>query len=101
MLEQLTLETFREQLGKGFRLDPGEGAPALDLVLAEARDLTRADGAHGPRRNPFSLVFLGPTRPILPQRIYPLTNDAMGRIEIFLVPIGADAQGVRYEAVFN
>jgi uncharacterized protein DUF6916 len=101
MLEQLTLAAFQDQLGKVFRLDPGGGAPGLNVALIEARDLTRADSAPGPRRSPFSLVFLGPPGPILPQRIYPLTNDAMGRLEIFLVPIGSDANGVQYEAIFN
>jgi hypothetical protein len=75
--------------------------PLLDLVLVEARNLSPRPGDPGPRRDPFSLMFLGPTAPVLPQRIYALENEAFGRLEIFLVPIGADADGVKYEAIFN
>jgi hypothetical protein len=100
MLDRLTAAMFAEQIGKTFRLEPADG-PVLDLVLVEARSLSLHPGAPGPRRDPFSLVFLGPKVPVLPQRIYPLENEAFGRLEIFLVPIGADADGVKYEAIFN
>jgi len=91
---------FEEQLGKIFRLLLADGPP-LDLVLVEARNLSPGQAATAPRREPFSLVFLGPARPVLAQRIYPLENEALGRLEIFLVPIGADSGGVKYEAIFN
>jgi uncharacterized protein DUF6916 len=100
MLDRLTVETFSEQVGKTFRLFPDEKS-RLDVVLVEARGLSSRGVPAGRRREPFSLVFLGPAAPILPQRIYALESEAMGRLEIFLVPIGADARGVRYEAVFN
>lgn len=100
VLDRLTVGMFEEQVGKTFRLLPTD-APALDLVLIEARNLSLHAGNPGPRREPFSLVFRGPTRPILPQRIYPLENEALGRLEIFLVPIAAEADGVKYEAIFN
>ncbi|HKA35494.1 MAG TPA: hypothetical protein VKH43_01655 [Thermoanaerobaculia bacterium] len=100
MLDRLTVEDFSRLLGRTFRLLL-EGNPALELVLVEARSLSPGRGAAGPRREPFSLVFRGPASPILPQRIYPLENEALGRLEIFLVPIEAGAEGVKYEAVFN
>jgi hypothetical protein len=41
----------------------------------------------------------------MPQAIYPLEHQALGRMEIFLVPIGPDPRGKRkgmqYEAAFN
>jgi hypothetical protein len=91
---------FLEQIGKTFRLPLTDG-PVLDLVLVEARSLSSRAGNPGRRRDPFSLLFRGPKAPVLPQRIYPLENEAFGRLEIFLVPIGADADGVKYEAIFN
>ena len=100
MLDQLTVATFAEQLGKTFRLER-EDRPPLDLVLAEARNLSARSSPLAARREPFSLLFRGPAAPILPQRIYALENETLGRLEIFLVPIGADADGVQYEAVFN
>ena len=100
MLDRLTVAMFAGQIGKTFRLPLAEG-PALDLVLVEARNLSLHAGNPGPRREPFSLLFVGPRAPVLAQRIYPLENEAFGRLEIFLVPIAADADGVKYEAIFN
>jgi hypothetical protein len=37
---------------------------------------------------------------VLPQATYPVEHDELGRMEIFLVPIGPDGSGMRYEAVF-
>jgi hypothetical protein len=41
--------------------------------------------------------FRGPSLPVLPQRIYALEHRTLGRLEIFLVPIGAG----QYEAIFT
>ena len=37
----------------------------------------------------------------MPQQIVPLEHAALGKLEIFLVPVGLDPEGYRYEAVFN
>lgn len=101
MLDQLTPGVFEQLSSKTFRLLRTD-APPLDLVLVETRNLSRADAEEaGPRREPFSLLFLGPVAPILPQSIYPLENETLGRLEIFLVPVGAGPEGVEYEAIFN
>ena len=98
MLEELKFGDFFERVGEGFRVPFPDGSVALTLV--EVTNLARADHA-GPRRAPFSLIFRGPASPTLPQRIWPLEHPSLGRLEIFLVPIGPDASGMRYEAVFN
>lgn len=48
----------------------------------------------------FRLEFLGPDEPVLPQAIYPFSAGGEPGHEIFIVPVGRDAEGVRYEAVF-
>jgi hypothetical protein len=98
MLEELKIGDFSGRVGEKFRV--GEAGAAVELTLIEATDLSRAD-APGPRRSPFSLVFRGPLAPVMPQRTYPIEHAALGRLEIFLVPIGPDGKGMRYEAVFN
>jgi hypothetical protein len=35
------------------------------------------------------------------QQIVPLEHDTMGRLDIFLVSIGPDEQGMQYEAIFS
>lgn len=98
MLEDLAYSDFFERVGEEFRVAAGEAV--VTLVLSEVTDLARRENP-GPRRQPFSLVFRGPLRPLLAQRIWPLEHPALGRLEIFLVPIGPDATGMRYEAIFN
>lgn len=93
VLDKLTAATFAEHLHEPFRLDGG-AAGGLVLELAEVSEAP--DGAR-----PFSVVFLGPGEPVLPQRIHRLEHEALGALELFIVPIGRDAAGVRYQAVFN
>src|SRR5690242_15009113 len=99
MLEAFTLATFAERLGESFRAHPDVGPP-LTVELIEATDLS---GGKPPadHRAPFSIVFRGPLTPLLPQKIYRLEHDALGAFELFIVPIGPDAHGMRYEAVFG
>jgi hypothetical protein len=98
MLGELNHETFAKELGSPFQLRSGAAAP-LRLELVEATAFARA--SVGARRTPFSLLFRGPQQPVLPQRIYPLEHDRLGRLEIFLVPLGPEGEGMRYEAVFT
>ncbi len=95
MLETLTKEAWSECLGGSFELTDNGGGT---MVLAEVTGL--GSGAAG-RRDPYSLVFRGPATPVLPQRIYRLRHDGMGDFELFLVPIGPDSEGMRYEAIFT
>jgi hypothetical protein len=37
----------------------------------------------------------------LPQATYRLEHATLGAMDVFLVPIGQDREGVRYEAIFN
>jgi hypothetical protein len=100
MIESLTAESFEPHIGSVFLLVDAartEPAPSLELRL---RDMQRGMGRPG-AREPFSLHFLGPRDPILPQRIYRLEHPAMDALALFIVPIAADAAGVTYEAVFN
>lgn len=95
MLEQFTVETFSGRVGETFDVDLGDETYAL--VLAECTEL----GSSPIARTPFSLVFTGAPERVLEQRIYPLRHDALGAFDLFLVPIGQDADATRYEAVFT
>jgi hypothetical protein len=69
------------------------------MRLVEAASVKSTSGEEG--RLPFSIVFLGPLEPVLPQRIYRFEHEALGTFELFIVPIGPDESGMRYEAVFS
>lgn len=100
MLDKLTHEQFANHRGERFRLKRGD-APQLDVTLAEVQALR--ESSKGGDREPFSLTFVGPAEPALPQQIYPVEHPELGELEMFLVPIGPDpeTQGMRYEAVFT
>jgi hypothetical protein len=102
VLERLTADSFAPAVGDTFVLD-ADDAGRLDLELLESRlheaDAPPRDPSGG--RAPFSLLFRGPVEPILPQRIYRLEHHSLGAMEIFIVPIGQDATGTTYEAVFS
>ena len=96
MLENFTLRTFSEHLGGAFRVYPEDSDP-LDVELVSATG--SGEGPEGGR--PFSIVFRGGGNVALPQRTYRMEHPEIGAFEIFLVPIGPDEKGPRYEAVFN
>jgi hypothetical protein len=96
MLDALTAELFEPLVGSEFSLIDGPGA----LLLAEVTRFKPQPGA--PRLEPFSLLFTGDPASVLPQRIHGLEHPTLGRLDIFLVPIGPAPSGeMRYEAVFN
>ena len=97
------MDDFAAHLEEPFAIDLGTDFPGLEplvLTLIKAEPIETSQDL-GERRAPFSLVFRGPGEPVLAQRIYALDNETLGRLEIFLVPIGPDHEGTRYEAVFN
>jgi len=95
----LVFEDFAGRVGEVFVV--GEpNFPAIPLTLAEAELLPARMGPEG-MRPPFSLVFLAKDPRVLPQRLYRLEHEEMGDVTIFLVPVGKDAEGVSYQAVFN
>jgi len=96
MLEKFTVATFAPHLGTRFQVQQ-DGLPiALELFEATPYAEQPASG-----RVPFSVMFRGPNQPVLPQRIYTLAHATLGEFALFLVPIGPDDQGMRYEAVFT
>ncbi len=99
MLNQLTHESFIPYLAHTFQLNLETANYELTLLEATIIDSDPEEG----RRHPFSVVFLGPSQPILPQQIYELHHEEMGSLALFLVPIGPDktTRGIRYEAVFT
>ena len=73
-----------------------ESAP-VTLELFEVRKM---EDVASVQRVAFSALFRGPDKPLLPQRVYPLEHPILGRLEVFLVPISQDDNGVCYEMVF-
>jgi Domain of unknown function (DUF6916) len=101
-LQTLMCESFAECRGKPFRIHHGAAAPLETELIAVTSLQSRLGGPGQPaRREPFSVIFRGPPTPVLPQLIYRIENDSLGTFDLFIVPIGPDESGMRYEAVFN
>ena len=101
MLETLTIESFEPHVGTSFWLyfADEKGTHKVEMRLVRAAKVMESEAARL-ARNPFSLYFLGPLH--LPQQIYRLKHEAFPEaLEVFLVPIGQDAGGYSYEAVFT
>jgi hypothetical protein len=70
----------------------------LQLTLTE---VTRLNNHADATREPFSLLFQGPSSTLLQQATYDITHPAMDPQPLFIVPIGQNDQGYLYEVVVN
>jgi hypothetical protein len=95
-LRSFTIETFAPLLGETFRIHPEDALPVeAELISAEPYGEQNAGG-----RVAFSIVFRGPSQPVLAQMTYRIEHAVLGSFDLFIVPIGPDEAGMRYEAVF-
>ena len=100
-LPWLTVDQFGGRVGEVFEVH-GDGPEPVPMLLAEVESGDAAGGRSpsGAERRQFSLLFRGPVDCEFPQAIYRLEHDELGRLDLFLVPLGPDADGSRFEAVF-
>ena len=91
-MDLLRLNVFTGLVGSTFEV-VGE---AVCLALVGITEHVKTE-----RNEAFSLFFEGPTAPMFPQGIRKLKHEALGELELFLVPVGRNANGYQYEAVFN
>lgn len=97
----LTYEHFAPLVEEAFEVRTDGVTSALVLAEATTRAEAGGTGPEGQTRTPFSLVFWGPAEPLLPQGTHLLVHPELGRLDVFLVPIGPQSEGMGYEAVFG
>ncbi|HEV7395851.1 MAG TPA: hypothetical protein VGN86_05010 [Pyrinomonadaceae bacterium] len=95
MSEPLTYEFFHENLDSTFTLVADNGAQ-LDLKLVEVSEHLVSSA-----QERFAIVFLGPNDAFLGQGTRHFKHGDELEFDLFLVPIGRDDTGTKYEAVFN
>lgn len=96
MLDVLTAEDFEACAGKPLSLALGE-----ESIVVEIADVRRLKSP-SPRTQPFAVMLRhNGAKRAGPQGIYRLELPERGTIELFVVPVGPDAVGMCYEAVFN
>ena len=89
-------EDFQSCLEQSFLLQHGDYEETLTLV-----EVVRLNNAHAAGREPFSIVFQSANQEPIEQKTYRLTNEQLGDLDVFIVPIEQNESGVRYEAVFS
>jgi hypothetical protein len=95
MLENWSQELFEQAMNSRFEIEiPGQGRQSLELIA-----LTRYPS--NPKVSAFSALFRGPLDRPFGQGSYSVGHEQMGQVDLFLVPVGREADGMRYEAVFN
>jgi hypothetical protein len=91
----LSAADFEPLSGEDFIL--AAAGSEIALKLAEVRHLGNALREGGA----FSLLFVTPPGPFLPQAIYPISHPALGTLELFIVPLGPKDGSNRYEVIFT
>ena len=100
MLDTVKRKDFAKHLKETFHVQADLPEPlAFKLIEVNKLGSKKKKGEQG--RRPFSVIFRGPADRILPQRIYQVSHKKMGTFDLFLVPVGQDAHGIQYEALFT
>ena len=106
-LEDLSCETFAGQLNTTFWI---QAAPARSIAVKLDEVRLRRDKPLQPGQRPagdagnekFSLFFTGRRSEMLPQETYTFEHGALGRFDLFIVPVGTrNPHKIYYEMVFN
>jgi hypothetical protein len=95
---QYSFEDFDACRDQSFLLREGDHSESLQLT--EVEKIASTQTAAGDI-SAFSIVLRSNNAEVLPQQIYHLSNATLGDMQIFIVPIGVDDTGVRYEAIFS
>jgi len=98
-MEQITYTDFKPFLNDTFRIEVNPSS-LVDMDLVSVDPL--GNNPEQDEDQAFAVVFRSDvTDDNLLQRLYTVKHPEMGDIEAFLVSIGADEVGMRYEAVFT
>ena len=100
-ISEFTYETIQPLVGTSFQLAAPDGR-SFDLELIEVVKMLDKHIDTRFKRDTFSLHFVGPQDPYIPQATYSMTHETLGGPHsMFIVPIGKGKEGYMYEAVFN
>jgi hypothetical protein len=94
-LDLLHYEDYAAHINSKFSAQCQNGS-TIELELTQVEEKS-----FSPRQEQFSLTFHAPLGATLEQQIFDLQHEQLGSGLMFLVPIGQDANGISYEAVFN
>lgn len=97
-----TSNDFSAHLNQPFTLE----LETLPPILLQLRAVQKLDASitptgtlpNGQNNQQFAIVFNGPLRPILPQKIYQIQHPRMGKLQLQFTPIGPSGASMQYKA---
>lgn len=98
MLEKLTIADFKPYLNQTFSI---HFAPEVTLP-ATLTSVTAWGSESDKFRQPFTLEFRTEQKnEYYQQGTFTILHPTIGELSVFIVPVGPDADGMRYEVVFS
>lgn len=100
-MNRLSYTDFEAGINQTFLVHYG-GDETLPVSLIEVNlwGLSADNDAPGGFQ-PFALIFQSTITSYLTQATYRVSHESLGEQEMFLVPIGPNSVGMRYEATFS
>lgn len=94
MFDLPTYDRFVSLLNSQFQIEYRNESIVMELTEVSEQRLTR-------RFETFSLVFRGPGNLYIPQATYRFNHSEQEGMDLLIVPIDRDEQGLYYEAVIS
>lgn len=95
-LDEIPAEDFEALVGQRLPLSAPDAT-----VQCLVEQVWRSPYPTGRSLPGFSVFLRGPLERPLAQGCYGIGHPVHGDLELFLTPVGKDAEGMRYEIVFN
>lgn len=97
MIDALTIQDFSQLEAQTIEIRFGDTLQAAEIIETSTGQGRMPDG-----RQPFSVTLRsGPGDRHWPQGTYTLTHPQRGDLDLFMVPIGPDEHGMRYQISFS
>lgn len=90
-----TRDAFAAAVNSNFNVSKA-GEDPVEFTLIECNSVLSSE-----RQECYSLLFRGPIEQPPVQETYLLENDSLGRMNLLLVPIKSDENGIYFEAVMH
>lgn len=92
--QQFERDKFAEVIGSSFVVTANN--VSADLVLKKVNELHETSGRQG-----FSIEFLAPENCNVAQGLYDLEHATLGKMQLFLVPVGQVKGRLQLQSIFN
>lgn len=99
---RLTRDLFTPHLNSQFRIRVEERTVKVQLIkISDEKAAGITEGVEIAGKESFSLIFLGMGPTSLEQQTYEVEHDEMGKLNLFLVPVGRNTGTQHYQAAFT